>query len=264
MNRRELLKKSAALGFMVAAPAVIVGEELVGRSGATEIGGADQSKSAPIAGPLMPPKSGIIPVAYPLSAEAVEVDFTGPWGVFGSVMLPGKDMVMPFHQYTVAESRAPLRTDSGLTVVPDYTFEDAPQPTIIVIPAQGNAPQVMLRWIRKASTGTDVTMSVCVGAFTLAKTGLLDGKSATTHHSTYKRFADQFPKIRLVRGVRFVDEGNVATAGGLTCGSDLAMHVVERYFGRKLAEDTAYYLEYQSVGWKDPSSNVIYARPANS
>ena len=179
-------------------------------------------------------------------------------------MLPGKDMVMPFHQYTVAESTSPLRTDSGLTIVPDYTFETAPQPKIIAIPAQGNAPEVMLQWIRKAAAGTDVTMSVCVGAFTLAKTGLLDGKSATTHHSAYKHFADQFPKVRLIRGVRFVDEGNVATAGGLTCGSDLAMHVVERYFGRQMAEDTAYYLEYQSLGWKDPNSNVIYARPAKS
>ena len=264
MNRRELLKKSAALSLMAAAPALAVGEGFAGRSGAAGTGSTDQSQSAPAASPLTPPKNQTILVAYPLSAGAVEVDFTGPWGVFGSVMLPGKDMVMPFHQYIVAESRAPLRTDSGLTVVPDYTFQTAPQPKIIVIPAQQNTSEAMVQWIRKASAGTDVTMSVCVGAFTLAKTGLLDGKSATTHHSAYKRFADQFPKVRLVRGVRFVDDGNLATAGGLTCGSDLAMHIVERYFGRKLAEDTAYYLEYQSVGWKDPSSNVIYARPAKS
>ena len=263
MNRRELLKKSVAVGFMVAAPAVIAGEGFPRRGELAGIEGG-QSDSAPAASPLTPPKNNTIPVAYALSPGAVEVDFTGPWGIFGSVMLPGKDMVMPFHQYTVAETKAPLRTDSGLTVVPDYTFETAPQPKIIASPAQGNAPEEMLQWIRKTSAGTDVTMSVCVGAFTLAKTGLLDGKSATTHHSAYRHFADQFPTVRLVRGVRFVDEGNVATAGGLTCGSDLAMHIVERYFGRKLAEDTAYYLEYQSAGWKDPSSNVIYARPANS
>jgi len=263
MNRREMLRKSAALGLMAAAPALAVAEGFRGHGESAGLEG-DQSDSTHAASPLTIPKDKTIPVAYPLSAGVVEVDFTGPWGVFGSVMLPGKEMVMPFHQYTVAESRAPVRTDSGLTVVPDYTFETAPQPKIIVIPAQGNATEGMLPWIRKASSGTDVTMSVCVGAFTLAKTGLLDGKSATTHHSTYKRFADQFPKVHLVRGVRFVDEGNIATAGGLTCGSDLAMHIVERYFGRKLAEDTAYYLEYQSVGWKDPSSNLIYARPAKS
>jgi transcriptional regulator GlxA family with amidase domain len=263
MKRRDLFKQAAALGFIVAAPA-LAGEGFAARGGAAGVSGAGQPQSAPAATPLTPPKGGTIPVAYALSPGVVEVDFTGPWGIFGSVMLPGKDMVMPFHQYTVAERKAPLRTDSGLTVVPDYTFESAPQPKIIVIPAQDKAPEEMLEWIRKASAGTDVTMSVCVGAFTLAKTGLLDGKSATTHHSAYKHFADQFPKVHLVRGVRFVDEGNVATAGGLTCGSDLAMHVVERYFGRKLAQDTAYYLEYQSLGWKDPNSNAIYARPSKS
>jgi len=263
MNRRELLKKSAALGFMAAAPAVIVGEGFARRGGAATSNGAYQFSSAPSAS-LKPPKSGIISVAYVLSHGVVEVDFTGPWGIFGSVMLPGKDMVMPFHQYTVAESKSPLRTDSGLAIVPDYTFDTAPGPKIIVVPAQGRVPEGMVKWIRKASAGTDVTMSICTGAFVLAKTGLLDGKSATTHHSAYTRFADEFPKTHLVRGVRFVDEGNVATAGGLTCGSDLAMHVVERYFGRKLAEDTAYYLEYQSLGWKDPSSNAIYARPSKS
>ena len=259
MKRRELLKASAALGFMVTAPGLMAGAEFRSRGEAAGIG-ANQAAASP----LKPPKSGTIPVAYALSPGVVEVDFTGPWGIFGSVMLPGKDMVMPFHQYTVAESRAPLRTDSGLAVVPDYTFETVPQPKIIVIPAQGKSSEGMVQWIRKASAGTDVTMSVCTGAFVLAKTGLLDGKPATTHHSAYKRFADQFPKVHLVRGVRFVDEGNVATAGGLTCGSDLAMHIVERYFGRKLAEDTAYYLEYQSVGWKDPSSNAIYTRAAKS
>jgi transcriptional regulator GlxA family with amidase domain len=60
----------------------------------------------------------------------------------------------------------------------------------------------------------------------------------------------------VIPGVRFVEEGNVATSGGLACGIDLAMHVVERYFGKKLAEDVALNLEYQGQGWKDPSSRT--------
>jgi transcriptional regulator GlxA family with amidase domain len=190
----------------------------------------------------------------------IDIDFTGPWGVFGSVMLPGDEMVMPFRQYSVAGAKAPLLTASGLTVVPDYTFETAPQPNLIVIAAQQDAPEAMLQWIRKSSVGTDVTMSVCVGSFVLAKTGLLDGKSATTHHDAYKRFASDFPKVHVIRGVRFVEEGNLATSGGLAAGIDLAMHVVDRYFGRKLAEDAAYNLEYQGPGWKNPNSNAIYAQ----
>jgi transcriptional regulator GlxA family with amidase domain len=57
--------------------------------------------------------------------------------------------------------------------------------------------------------------------------------------------------IRLKRGYRFVDEGNVATSGGLSCGIDLALHVVERYYGRQVAENAALWLEYQAEGWKD-------------
>jgi hypothetical protein len=89
--------------------------------------------------PLKPPKSGIITVAYPLSRGVVDIDFTGPWAIFGSVMPPSGDMTSPFHQYSVAETKASLVTASGLTVVPDYNFETAPQPEVIVVPAQNTS-----------------------------------------------------------------------------------------------------------------------------
>src|ERR1700736_911275 len=232
MNRRELLRRSASAGLIAAVPFSLAAKSVAGLGASARIGGADSSGSAAAANPLKPPKSGTITVAFPLSRGVVDIDFTGPWAIFGSVMLPGADMTSPFHQYSVAETKAPLVTASGLAVVPDYTFEAAPQPKIIVIPAQ-EAPEAMLQWIRKSSGGTDVTMSVCVGASVLAKTGLLDGKSATTHHAAYKEFASDFPKVHLTRGVRFVEEGNLATSGGLASGIDLALHVVERYFGRQ-------------------------------
>jgi YHS domain-containing protein len=68
-----------------------------------------------------------------------------------------------------------------------------------------------------------------------------------------------YPDIRVQRGARFVDEGRVATAGGLSSGIDLALHVVERYFGRDVAKSTAYQMEYQGQGWMDPASNGAYA-----
>jgi transcriptional regulator GlxA family with amidase domain len=261
MNRRELLRRSAAAGFIATVPFSLAAKSVAGHGTSERIGGADTSGSAAAANPLKPPKSGTIAVAYLLFRGVVDIDFTGPWAFFGSVMLPGGDMTSPFHQYSVAETKAPLLTGSGLTVVPDYTFETAPQPRVIVIPAQKDS-EAMLQWIRKSSAGADVTMSVCVGSYVLAKTGLLDGKSATTHHDAYKDFANEFPKVHVVRGVRFVEEGNLATSGGLACGIDLAMHVIERYFGRQVAEDTAYNLEYQGQGWKNPNSNAIYAKAA--
>jgi len=133
---------------------------------------------------------------------------------------------------------------------------------LIVVPAFDDHTKVtpaMLQWIRKSSEATDLTMSVCGGAFVLGQAGLLDGKSATTHHKAYQHFAAEFPKTQLKRGFRFVDDGKISTAGGLTSGFDLALHVVDRYFGRDVAEKTAYFLEYQGKGWLDPGSNSIYA-----
>jgi transcriptional regulator GlxA family with amidase domain len=93
-------------------------------------------------------------------------------------------------------------------------------------------------------------MSVCTGAFVLANAGLLKGRAATTHHDFFDEFAKAFPDVTLRRGLRFVESGRIATAGGLTSGIDLALRVVERYFGREVAQTTATYMEYQSTGWR--------------
>lgn len=214
---------------------------------------------------LKVPADGRIPVAFLISDGAVVIDFTGPWEVFQDVMLTSASIPMaqrmPFDLYTVAATDKPIRTSGGMTIKPKYTFANAPQPKVIVIPAQGDDGPAALDWIRKASQNADVTMSVCTGAFLLAKSGLLDGKSATTHHNSYRLFERQFPKVTLKRGARFVEEGNLATAGGLTSGMDLAQRVVERYFGEKVAERNAFYMEYQGEGWKDASggANAVYA-----
>src|SRR5947207_8561345 len=146
-----------------------------------------------------------------------------------------------------------------MQIVPDYTIQNAPLPKVIVIPAQSRPSPAVLEWISKSSKTTDVTMSVCTGAFVLAKTGLLNGKSATTYHGAFGRFAMQFPDIQLKRGARFVENENLATAGGLSSGIDLALRVVERYFGREVAKQTAYNMEYQGEGWMNPDSNQVYA-----
>ena len=169
-----------------------------------------------------------------------------------------------FQLYTVAETNKPIRTSGGMQIVPDYTIQNAPPPKVIVIPAQSAPSPAVLDWIRKSSKTTDVTMSVCTGAFVLAKTGLLNGKSATTNHGAFVRFATQFPDIQLKRGARFVENGNLATAGGLSSGIDLALRVVERYYGREVARKTAYNMEYQGEGWMNPDSNQTYATSLTS
>jgi transcriptional regulator GlxA family with amidase domain len=259
MKRREMIGKSAAFGVLAGIPVSVV-DGLAPRSHGTESAAADKANAAIVA--LRPPASGTIPVAFLVSEGAVVIDFCGPWEVFQDANVPGNNT--GFQLYTVAESTKPIRASGGMQIVPDYTYDTAPAPKVIVIPAQSARDEATLRWIRKAGQGADVTMSVCTGAFLLAQTGLLAGKAATTHHDSYRGFAMQFADIQLKRGARFVDEGHVASAGGLSSGIDLALHVVERYYGRDVAEKTAYAMEYQGQGWKNADSNDVYARTKES
>jgi putative intracellular protease/amidase/YHS domain-containing protein len=242
MKRRDVLRGAAAWSVVALAP------------GAQSEG----SEAAPA------PPQGSVPVAFLLSDGAVIIDFCGPWEVFQDVDVPGR-REPPFHLYTVAETTKPIRASGGMRIVPEYDFATAPAPKVLVIPAQGSDSAAALQWIRKTAGSADLTMSVCTGAFLLAATGLLAGKAATTHHSSFQTFAMRFPDVKLKRGARFVDGGKLATAGGLSSGIDLALHVVERYYGREVARKTAYAMEYQGQGWLDPDSNAMYAaRPVST
>ena len=239
MRRRDFLKGSAA----VAALAAAAGRSIAGAAG----------RPGDAAGKLTPPKDGRIPVAVTISEGVTVIDFTGPWEVFQDVHVPelGPDMerMMPFRLYTVSESLEPVRGSAGLRLVPDYTFATAPPPRVVVVPAQRGSA-ALHEWLRRTSRTADLTMSVCTGAFHLAKAGMLSGLEATTHHDFLDRLASQYPDIRVKRGLRFVEGApKIATAGGLSSGIDLALRVVERYYGRAAAERTAGYMEYQSKGW---------------
>ena len=256
INRIEFVYRIARFGFLLALGLLAMRAIFATAAPAnTEV----QSKPDAVATSLKPPDKDQIPVAFVVSDGAVVLDFCGPWEVFQDVMVAGREE-MPFRLFTVAETKKPIRTSGGMQIIPDYTIQNAPPPKVIVIPAQSPPSPAVLEWIRNVSKTADVTMSVCTGAFVLAKTGLLNGKSATTYHGAFERFATQFPDVQLKRGARFVENGNLATAGGLSSGIDLALRVVERYYGREVAQKTAYDMEYQGEGWMNPDSNQTYAR----
>lgn len=258
MNKIEFVYRLARFGLLSALGALAL-HALSATAAPVKTGGrSNPNEVATETTSLKPPDKDQIPVAFVISDGAVVIDFCGPWEVFQDVMIPSRQD-MPFRLYTVAETKKPIRTSGGMQIVPDYTIENAPPPKVIVIPAQSEPSPALLEWIRKSSKTTDITMSVCTGAFVLAKTGLLNGKSATTYHGAFGRFAMKFPDVQLKRGARFVENGNLATAGGLSSGIDLALRVVERYYGRDVAQKTAYNMEYQGQGWMNPDSNQIYA-----
>jgi transcriptional regulator GlxA family with amidase domain len=235
MNRRDILTAAAATTAVVAA--------------------ANKAHAEPKSvKPLTPPANGKIPVAILISSDAQVIDFAGPWEVFQDVHVSARgttmDEQMPFQLFTVAQSTKPIRASGGLKIVPDYDFASAPVAKLIVIPAQSRPTDATREWLKKSAPQSDVTMSVCTGAFVLGSAGMLSGQAATTHHDFYDKFAEQFPDVHLKRGVRFVENDKIATAGGLTSGIDLALHVVERYFGADVAQQTASFMEHESSRWK--------------
>ncbi|MEQ1591708.1 MAG: DJ-1/PfpI family protein [Thiobacillaceae bacterium] len=252
MHRRELFKYT-----FVAATAAALPQRALAATSPMPVPDARQTA------PLTVPASGEIKVAFLISPGAEVVDFAGPWGVFEYVSIPdGEQMRQPFKLYTVAASTAPVKVSGGMTIVPDYSFADTPAPDVIVIPAMDTeklAPAA-LDWLRARQGKVGLTMSVCDGAYVLAMAGLLDGKRATAHHGGYGMFAAMYPKVEVIRGVRYVEDGKLASSGGLTSGMDLALRVVERYFGRDVARQTARNLEYQSTGWINPASNAEFLK----
>ena len=238
MNRRKFLARSITLG---SAAGLL---PIAHAAAATDDGvkGLVVEKSK-----LAAPSSGSIPVAILISAGLNVIDFSGPWGVFESVQVPDANEP-PFRLFTLAESAEVVTSGSGLKLMPHYTFANAPEVKVVVIPAQRGS-DAMREWLRKIVGKADVTMSVCTGAFHLAKAGLLAGKSATTHHEFLDKLEREFPDVQVKRGIRFVESEKISTAGGLTSGTDLALRVVERYFGRGIAQTTATYMEYDGKGW---------------
>jgi transcriptional regulator GlxA family with amidase domain len=247
MRRREFLQSAAAAAVGVGAGASVTALAQGGRPTNGETAGL-----AGHAGPLVPPARGRLPVAVLVSQGATVIDFAGPWEVFQDVHVPERGSTeqerMPFELFTVSDTTDPITASAGLKIVPDYALDAAPAPRVIVVPAQ-RASARAVAWLREASAAADLTMSVCTGAFVLGSAGLLAGRAATTHHDFFDQFAERFPDVELKRGVRFVEGGRIATSGGLTSGIDLALRVVERYFGRDVARRTATYMEYRSDGW---------------
>jgi transcriptional regulator GlxA family with amidase domain len=216
---------------------------------------AQAQSSSPLS-KLHVPAKGTINVAFVLTEGSTVIDFAGPWEVFQDVMIPSRgasmEEQMPFNLYTVSDNTNPIRTSGGMQIIPQYTFDNAPQPKVVVVPAQAGRSPKMLDWLRRMSKDSDILMSVCTGAFKLGMAGVLKGKPATTHHDFFDAFQQQFPDVALQKGKRYVQSDSVVyTAGGLSSGIDLALHVVDLYFGREVAANTARYMEYEGTGWID-------------
>lgn len=184
-------------------------------------------------------------IAFPVFPGAEELDLTGPFEAFALARDYGDGGL---DLCTVGAAREPVRLRGGLRVVPDWTFAEAPAADVIVVPGgPGTRDEASWRpvvpWLA-SRRDTPIVASVCTGAFLLARAGILDGRRATTHRRRLGELREQHPAVQVVEGERVVDEGAVVTAGGVTAGIDLGLHLVRRLLGGELADRVAEVMEY--------------------
>ena len=165
------------------------------------------------------------------------IDFSGPWEVFGAA---GMEV------YAVAASDSIVQTNMGLKLKPDYSFSNAPVPDVILVPGGrvDISDTASINWIVKMSKTAEHTMSVCTGAFYLAAGGLLDSLQATTNFPAIGMLRQLAPTATVVDSMRYVDNGQVITAAGLSSGIDAALHLVSLHIGKAQTQKLANELEY--------------------
>jgi transcriptional regulator GlxA family with amidase domain/predicted RNA-binding Zn-ribbon protein involved in translation (DUF1610 family) len=171
--------------------------------------------------------------------DGVEVlDFAGPMEVFSYA---------GFDVKVVSRTKDPIVSQGILKIIPDYSIDDAPPADILAF-FGGNAgaaagDSLVIRWLQGATT-PDYYFSVCTGAFIMGKAGLLDHLMVTTFHESLDRLQQAVPTAKVLRGVRYVDNGRVITTAGISAGIDGALHLVEKIRGKDAAAQVAAYMEY--------------------
>lgn len=178
-----------------------------------------------------------------LFPEAEELDVVGPWEVLAAAAsLNGLDRVL-----LLGETLAPARCAKGMVLVPDTRWDEAPPLDVVLVPGgDGRRAQMknpaMLDFLRRVAPGCRWVTSVCTGSFVLAAAGLVDGRQVTTHWSRLDELRGWPVTVR--DDVRWVVDGNVVTAAGVSAGIDMALWLVGQLHGPEFARQVQRYIQY--------------------
>lgn len=177
-------------------------------------------------------------IAFYLQSGVEVLDFAGPMEVFAYA---------GFEVFTVSKTKEPIVSQGILKIIPDYSIEDAPPANILAFfggnGSNTSKDKAVIDWVT-SQKNIDYHFSVCTGAFILGEAGILKGKTATTFHDALDNFEKKFPETKVLKDVRFVDNGKVITTAGISAGIDGALHLVAKLKGLNEARRTAYYMEY--------------------
>lgn len=184
--------------------------------------------------------------------EVEALDFAGPYEVFTTASRvwarthPG--MSQRFQVHSVVASDALVRARAGLCLLPDCHFGTAPQADVLIVPGGVvDAPLAChetLAWVSRQHATSQITASVCTGAFVLAAAGVLTSGRVTTHWEDLADLQTRFPCLQVVGQTRWVDNGHTVTSAGISAGIDMCLHLVARLAGDALALRTAQQMDY--------------------
>jgi len=178
-------------------------------------------------------------------------DLMGPVEVFAAAngMYPGGE---PYRVILAAPEARAFRSESGLTMLPEVTLDEAPPCDTIVVPGgrgvrEPETNRLLAEWLDRRLGDTRRVTTVCTGIYALAPTGALDGRKATTHWSYLGDIARKYPAVEIVGAQVFVRDGRFCTSGGIASGVDMALALVAEDLGSKFASMVAEYMVIHAI-----------------
>ena len=178
---------------------------------------------------------------------AEELDWVGPWEVLAAwAHRWPEDRIETF---TFARSDGPITCAKGLRFLPDHTWETVPEFDVLIYPGglgtrSHLGDEAIRSWLGDLAAGETLLTSVCTGALVFADAGLLDGLPATTHWENLEQMAALGTDIEVRPDDRFVDNGAVVTAAGVSAGIDMALHLVARLHSPERAAEVKRQIQY--------------------
>ncbi|MBB1340348.1 MULTISPECIES: DJ-1/PfpI family protein [Pseudoalteromonas] len=185
-------------------------------------------------------------IAIYIYDDAEVLDFSGPFEVFSTAKRLADNNWQVFF---VAEHAGPVIARAGFSVNPHYSFADHPAFDVLIVVGGLHTHELekpaVINWIRETAGAASKVASVCTGAFLLAKAGLLDGLTVTTHWEDQSDLAAMFPALNVIANKRWVSQGKLTTSGGISAGIDMSLALVAELISPAHAELTAKQMEYQ-------------------
>ena len=180
--------------------------------------------------------------------QAEVLDFSGPFEVFSVANRLAK---LGWNIWLVAEEKSLVEARGVFQVKPHYSIQNVPELDVLIVVGGVHSDELrkaeVINWIRKTTEKTQITASVCTGAFLLAEAGLLDGLEVTTHWEDIPDLQRNYPNLQVRKGVRWIEQGKLFTAAGISAGIEMSLKLVSKFAGEELAKRTARQMEYT---WK--------------